>query len=457
MDFASLPPEVNSARMYVGPGAGPMLAAASVWDTVAAELYSTASSYQSVINLLTAGPWLGPASASMTAAAAPYVAWTRITATQAEQTANQARAAAAAYESAFAETVPPPVVAANRSMLMALVASNLFGQNTTAIAATEAQYAEMWAQDSGAMFGYASTSSAATTLTTFSSPSSNTNTAGQSGQAAAVAQADGVAAGDVQSAISSIQQALAAVPNALTGMASPAQGLADLAPLTILDFLSDLSGLLVDPELSASGLAADSVYGITALPFDVGGFYTGIHTDTIVSGWAGVQAWPGTEPAPPTSFPVITSLDSPVSAGVGEAASVGRLAVPSAWVTAAPELRLSAMALPATSVAAAAEASAGGAGSVFGQMALAGLAGRAMAGTVGAGGGAAPRTGERSATATRKPADPARPGPAEPPPIPAGGPITSIAAELRELASLRDAGILTEQEFTEQKQRLLPH
>jgi hypothetical protein len=39
---------------------------------------------------------------------------------------------------------------------------------------------------------------------------------------------------------------------------------------------------------------------------------------------------------------------------------------------------------------------------------------------------------------------------AAPPEIPAGGPV-SIAAELRELASLRDAGILTDEEFTEQK------
>jgi hypothetical protein len=30
-----------------------------------------------------------------------------------------------------------------------------------------------------------------------------------------------------------------------------------------------------------------------------------------------------------------------------------------------------------------------------------------------------------------------------------------VAAELRELASLRDAGILTDQEFTEQKKKLL--
>ncbi|WP_252159672.1 PPE domain-containing protein, partial [Mycobacterium tuberculosis] len=41
-------------------------------------------------------------------------------------------------------------VVANRALLVALVATNFFGQNTPAIAATEAQYAEMWAQDAAA-------------------------------------------------------------------------------------------------------------------------------------------------------------------------------------------------------------------------------------------------------------------------------------------------------------------
>src|SRR5271167_4114154 len=86
MDFAVLPPEINSARMYAGPGAGPMLAAASAWDGLAAELHSAASSYQSAITSLTAGPWLGPSSATMAAAAAPYVTWMQTAAAQAEQT-----------------------------------------------------------------------------------------------------------------------------------------------------------------------------------------------------------------------------------------------------------------------------------------------------------------------------------------------------------------------------------
>src|SRR5262249_32977235 len=70
-----------------------------------------------------------------------------------------------------------------------LVATNVFGQNTAAIAATEAQYGEMWAQDAAAMNGYASTSSAATQLTPFTSPQSTTNAGGITQQTAAVSQA----------------------------------------------------------------------------------------------------------------------------------------------------------------------------------------------------------------------------------------------------------------------------
>ncbi len=457
MDFAVLPPEINSARMYVGPGSGPMLAAAAAWDGLAAELHSVASAYQSAIAGLTAGSWLGPASATMAAAAAPYVAWLRGTAGQAEQTANQATAAAAAYAAAFAETVPPPVVAANRTLLMALVATNLFGQNTPAIATTETQYAEMWAQDAAAMYGYAGSSASATALTAFTTPPSSTNGGGQGSQAAAAAQAAATSAGNVQSTLS---QAFSAVPNSLSSLAAPAQAIPALTPLELVDLLGSLSGIFVDPELGAAGLAVDSLLGITALPYDINGLWLGFHTDDIVSGWAGIESWPGTAAVPPTPFPVITNLGSPVSAGMGEANAIGRLSVPAGWTAAAPEIRSLAIALPAASVAAAeaSAASTAGAGSVFSQMALAGMAGSAVGGTAGAGGSKArERTGERVGAPTRKPAEPAPPEATEPPQRPPGGPITGIAAELRELASLRDSGILTEEEFIEQKRRLLPH
>ena len=461
MDFALLPPEINSGRMYMGPGSGPMLAAAAAWEALAAELHSTASAYQSVITALTAGPWLGPSSAAMAAAAYPYVTWARVAAAQAEQTATQAGAAAAAYETAFAETVPPPVIAANRTLLMSLVATNILGQNTPAIAATEAQYAEMWAQDAGAMYGYAGSSAAAASLTPFSEPPSNTNPGGQTGQSKMVAQALSTSAGNAQGAVSSVQQAFSAAPSALNGLAAPAAApAAPLGPLDVVNLLGSLSGIFVDPEIGAAGLAV----GTIALPFDVGGYYVGVHTDDIVSGWAGIEPWPGTAPAPPTTFPVITNPGSVFTAGMGEAKTISGLSVPKGWATAAPEIRPAALALPAASAGAAAELSGDGVGSLFGQMAVASMAGRAMAGTGGAG---APGRRERVGAAVSKPGEPSEPTtpsesmePREPtasPQSPAGGPITSIAAELRELASLRDAGILTDEEFNEQKKRLLPH
>ena len=173
-----------------------MMVAAAAWDVLAAELGTAASGYSSVIDELTSGPWVGPASASMVSAVMPYVTWLSAVAAQAEQTASQARAAAAAYETAFAMTVPPPVIAANRVLLMTLIATNFFGQNTPAIAATEAQYMEMWAQDAVAMYGYAGSSAIASELPPFTSPPNTTTPDGESGQFAAVAQATAEPAGN---------------------------------------------------------------------------------------------------------------------------------------------------------------------------------------------------------------------------------------------------------------------
>lgn len=459
MDFAVLPPEVNSARMYAGPGSGPMLAAAMAWDELAAALQSTANSYQAEITALTSGPWVGPSSASMVAAITPYLEWMRTTGAQAEETANQARVAAFAYETAFAETVPPPVVTANRTQLAALVATNVLGQNTPAIAATEAEYGEMWARDTAAMFGYAGTTASATRLTPFAQPDPTSNSG--AGQSDAVAQATGTAAGSTRNAV---QQSFSAVPNLLSNVSAAPLAAVDPASATdLLGLGSDLLTFFVDAPASVAGLTIDTPGTLIALPFDVAGTLTGFHTDDIVSGWAGVQSWPGTGAVPPTPFPVITNpaggFGTLASAGLGQANTVGGLSVPPGWTAAAPAIRPAALVLPTTTAGAAAEAAAAaaptGAGSLFGQMAVASMAGRAMAGTGGALGRERARAGEIEKATREAPKEPTT-EPTAPRQVAAGGPITSIAAELRELASLRDAGILTQQEFEEQKKRLLP-
>ncbi|GAB5019976.1 hypothetical protein JHV675_51230 [Mycobacterium avium subsp. hominissuis] len=49
-------------------------------------------------------------------------------------------------------------MAANRSLLATLLQTNILGQNDAAIAATEDEYGQMWAQDVAAMFSYAAAS-----------------------------------------------------------------------------------------------------------------------------------------------------------------------------------------------------------------------------------------------------------------------------------------------------------
>jgi PPE-repeat protein len=206
MSFMLFPPEVNSALMYSGAGSGPLMAAASAWNELAADLETTASSYQTVIAQLTGGPWLGPTATRMASAAAPFIAWLQGSSLQAAQTSGQASLAAAAYESAFAATVPPAVIAANRALLAALIATNFLGQNTPAIAATEAHYMEMWFQDGLTMDTYAVTSQQATALPQ-QTPAPTTSDGGASADAAAASQPTANSAGSLGTDLETLLQA----------------------------------------------------------------------------------------------------------------------------------------------------------------------------------------------------------------------------------------------------------
>ena len=237
MDYGALPPEINSARMYSGPGSESMIAAAAAWDELATELYSVATSYASVISGLAAA-WTGPAATSMAQAAAPYMAWLSATAGQAEQAAIRPKAAAGAYEAAFMATVPPPVIEANRAQLLLLVATNVLGQNTPAIAATEAQYDEMWAQDAAVMYGYAGASAAAATLTPFGPPPVTTDAAGLARQGAAVGQSAGSSAATQRAGgHRNGSQLISTMPQALQGLTSPPTSIA-ITSTTSLSALS---------------------------------------------------------------------------------------------------------------------------------------------------------------------------------------------------------------------------
>jgi PPE-repeat protein len=412
LDLGALPPEITSALMYAGPGSESLQAAASAWNGLAAELSSAATGYNSVITQLAGDEWLGPASASMADAAAPYVTWMNTTAAQAEQAAASARAAATAYETAHAAVVPPQLVAANRTQTAQLLSTNVLGQNTPAIAQLQAQYGEMWAQDAAAMYGYAGQAAAATKMAPFNPPAVDTNPAGQAVQAAAVTQAASSATGaSAQSMLSQLQSGLNGL---LGGLASPT-GTVGLASGGA-NFLSFPSNSLIGSLLTGLGGSSDinpawfigvfrnfagPAYNILGLPY----FSTGM-ANTLLSLQKGLapaaaKAAEGAAGAAAGAAGGAGGLGGvggllgggPVSAGLGSAGAVGKLAVPPSWIGGAP-LEAPHAPLPVTSIAAAPDG--GGAGNLLGGMPLAGAGG-------GIGGGSAPKYGFRPTIMARPP------------------------------------------------------
>jgi PPE-repeat protein len=374
MDFAALPPEINSGRMYAGAGSEPMWAAAAAWDELGAELSSAAAAYLSVLSGLTRGPWLGPASAAMGAAAAPYVAWMGLTAEQARQAGNQARLAAIAYQEAFAATVPPAVVAENRALLLSLVATNIFGQNTPAIAATETHYAEMWAQDATAMYGYASGSAVAAVLTPFTTPPQTTNPAGVGAQAAAVGQAASTSAAANPAALSQLISTVPAMLQALASELSPA-ALGEVLNGDFLNFASGVtfvaSGILFILGPILEGPIAGLVPPLSAL---------GVYGPVAGASGAAALAGDGAPFAPGSA-----GLGrGEVLAGFGRAGSIGGLSVPQTWASAAPATARAATAMLEPTLVGLSEPDVDGLGPGFGGILPASL----MAAAAGGGGAA---------------------------------------------------------------------
>lgn len=385
MSFAVRPPEIISAMMYAGPGAGPMIAAATAWDTLATELQATASSYGLVVDGLANETWTGPSAAAMAAAAAPYVSWMSATAAQAKEAGDQAKAAVSAYETAFAAVVPPAEIALNRSQLALLLATNIFGQNTAAIAALEAQYAEMWAQDIAAMFGYATASAAAARLTPYTEPPQVTNVAGLGTQQSAVGQAGALAAG-TRAATAAATAAPTAAPVFPFDVVLQALQALGGASTSYMQAMGEVLNALGGTPLA--GPTWELTFGIFA---DIGRFST-VANDIMSVPNLGMTEFklfwkPPLEEIPKSALGAglgmspTAGLTNAVSAGTGEANVVGKLSVPPSWASATPAIRMVSNALPATSMAAAPAAAIPA--DLINQMALGSLTGGA-AGTVGA-------------------------------------------------------------------------
>ena len=392
LDFGQLPPEITSALMYSGPGSSSLVAAASAWNSLAAELASTAQGYDKVVLQLAGEEWLGPSSAIMAAAVQPYVGWMTTTAGQAEQAAAQAQSAAAAFEAAFAAVVPPPLIAANRAELTQAAQTNVLGLNNGIIAQLEAQYAEFWAQDSAAMFQYAGSSAAASKVTPFVNAPPIANPAASSLQSAAATASSG------NSAQSAIQNALSGITGKLQSLANPAAVGGNPITDALQNPFQEIWFLLTGQTILPTNLGAlangyqpfaSFFYNTEGLPYfsvGMGNFGTQIAKS---AGWLGGAA-PAAAGAAAKAVPGLGAgvggAGGQVAAGLGSGAHVAGLTVPPAF-PGATQLASAVKPMSAVPVSEPITAGESGAGNVFGGMPVG-------AGALGRGGvGVGPRYG----------------------------------------------------------------
>jgi PPE-repeat protein len=222
---------------------------------------------------------------------AQHVSWLTDTAAVAQSTGIQAQAAAAAYEEAFAATVLPISVIANRAELPVLVATNILGQNTAAIMANEAEYSEMWAQDAAAMNTYSATSKQATTLTQFTSTPAATGT-----PAAATTTTTG---GIVQQLLSQISL-------------DPINDLTNVGLLSGEFIAAFIQGVPAMMAVSAGGNGFNPAVAVPRSP--------SIHFDPMLN-------------TPEGAVPVVPKAMGGTG-GMGSSGRIGSLSVPPAWANA---------------------------------------------------------------------------------------------------------------------------
>ncbi|WP_147276837.1 PPE family protein, partial [Tsukamurella tyrosinosolvens] len=169
MTFPALPPEVNVGRLMSGAGPAPATAAAAAWASVAASVSARSVFLQSLLPRLAAS-WQAPETALMTRNVAIYLAHNEALRTQALLASTRHTKQAADYSAALAGMAQLPEIATNHVTHAVLQATNFLGVNTAAIAANEAQYTAMWAQNAAMMLTYLANSTANMTFEPFIPP-----------------------------------------------------------------------------------------------------------------------------------------------------------------------------------------------------------------------------------------------------------------------------------------------
>jgi PPE-repeat protein len=229
------PPEVHSALLSSGPGAGSLLAAADAWNSLSAAYGSAAEDLSATLVAMQVGAWQGPSADRCVAAWAPYVAWLVQASADSAAAAAQQQTAAAAYTAALAAMPTLAELAANRAAHAALVATNFFGINSIPIAFNEADYAWMWIQAAVAMTSYHETAGAAVASTP------------RTEAAPAVVKSNAVSASSQNSGAGVLGEFITDIYRALTGTTPPPATLPDtgLAGELSNDFYQTYLGVFV--------------------------------------------------------------------------------------------------------------------------------------------------------------------------------------------------------------------
>lgn len=178
LEATALPPEINSANIYAGPGPDSMLAAAVKWRNILPEMYYASESFRQILEKLQE-QWASPSATQVANAAMAFQRWLVALAQHIDRTSNLAFRLVDAYHHAHEMTVHPNAIAWNRVQLQQLMVTDLFGENAAAIAALEEQYQRFWVVDVEVIETYANeVRKALSRLTPWKPPPPITNTAG---------------------------------------------------------------------------------------------------------------------------------------------------------------------------------------------------------------------------------------------------------------------------------------